>query len=347
MVDYISCPHDFNHQIKSHTQSQGDDTLDLIHEGKVKKVFQDPESPDRVVIEFTDSVTAGDGEKKQDIPGKGELSCRMTEYLLGYLEGKGVDTHFVKAIDGPQVLCRKVDIYPVEVVCRNIAAGSFCRRYGVERGKVLENPTVEFFLKDDDLHDPLITEGAITNLGLVSDENLQFIRSVTLSVNYYLMELLKQEDLTLVDFKLEYGCTKAGHIVVADEISGDTMRVWEKDSASLDEDVFREDIGGLIKVYTKLMDSLLHAKPEDVIDRKELVQVIVKPKEGIKNPPGEVTKKALVRLGFGVADEVRVGKIFNIVLRKPLTSEILTQLNIMNIKLLSNPISEKHEVNLN
>ncbi|MHA2426142.1 MAG: phosphoribosylaminoimidazolesuccinocarboxamide synthase [Candidatus Thorarchaeota archaeon] len=318
--------------------------MDLIHEGKVKKVYQDPESSDRVVIEFTDIVTAGDGKKREEIEGKGELTCRMTEYLLGYLEGKGIDTHFVRTLEGPQILARKVDIYPVEVVCRNIAAGSFCRRYGVEKGRALEKPLVEFFLKADSLHDPLITEEAITSLGLVTYENLQFMRSVVLSANYYLTELLKQQELTLVDFKLEFGCTEAGHIVVADELSGDTMRVWDNESSSLDKDVFREDKGGLVEVYTKLVDSLTGAKPEEVANRKEIVQVIVKPKVGIKNPPGEVTKKALVRLGFGDAEEVRVGKIFNILLRKPVTSEILNQLNIMNIKLLSNPISEKHEV---
>ncbi len=320
--------------------------MDLIQEGKVKKVYQDPKSSQRVIIEFTDTVTAGDGEKREEIEGKGELAYRMTEFLLGYLEGKGIDTHFVKALGSLQLLCRKVDIYPVEVVCRNIAAGSFCRRYGVEKGKVLDQPLVEFFLKDDNLHDPLITERAIISMGLVADENLQFMRAVTLSINYYLLELLKQQNLTLVDFKLEFGSTDANHIVVADELSGDTMRVWDNDSSSLDKDVFREEKGSLIEVYTKIIDSLQESKPEDVPDRKEMIQVIVKPKAGIKNPPGEVTKKALVRLGFGVVDDVRVGKIFNILLQKPLTSEILTQLNIMNIKLLSNPISEKHEVNL-
>ncbi len=320
--------------------------MKLIHEGKVKKIFQDPDSSDRVIIEFTDSVTAGDGKKKEVFEGKGNLTCQMTEYLLGFLEGKGVDTHFIKALDGPQMLCRKVEIYPVEVVCRNISAGSFCRRYGIKKGKDLDEPLVEFFLKDDNLHDPHISQDAIRILGLVSDEILQFMRSVTLSVNYYLTQLFKQCNLTLVDFKLEFGCTKAGHIVVADELSGDTMRVWDKDSSSLDKDVFREDAGSLVEVYTKLLESITKAKTKDIPNRKEMIQVLVKPKPGIKNPPGEVTKKALLRLGFGEAEDVRVGKTFNIQLRKPISTEILNQLKIMNVKLLSNPISEKHEVKL-
>lgn len=320
--------------------------MDLIHKGKVKKVYQDPDSSGRVIIEFTDFIAKGNGKKKEEIEGKGELVCRMTEYLLGYLEGKGIDTHFVKSIDGTKILARKAEIFPVEVVCRNVAAGSFCQRYDVEKGKILEKPLVEFFLKDDSLHDPLIAEDAILSLELISREDLRFMKSVTLSANYYLGELLKQKGLTLVDFKLEFGYTDAGHIVIADELSGDTMRVWDKKSKSLDKDVFREDKGDLIVVYKKLIDSITHAKPEIVNNRKEMIQVIVTPKTGIKNPPGEVTKKALVRLGFGDAEEIRVGKIFNIILDQPVTTEILKQLNIMNVKLLSNPISEKHEVNL-
>ncbi|MFW9926572.1 MAG: phosphoribosylaminoimidazolesuccinocarboxamide synthase [Candidatus Thorarchaeota archaeon] len=321
-------------------------TMDLIREGKVKRVYQDPKSEDRVIIEFTDLVTAGDGEKKSEFKGKGELACQMTEYLLGFLEGKGIDTHFVKALGGPKLLCRKVEIFPVEVVCRNFAAGSFCRRYGFEKGKVLDEPLVEFFLKNDDLHDPLISYSAIRSLGLLSDEDLQFMRSVILSVNYYLTELLKQSGLTLVDFKLEFGRTQAGHVVLADELSGDSMRVWDAQSDSLDKDVFREDKGDLVEVYSKLLDLITQAKSERIPTKKELIQVFVKPKTGIKNPPGEVTKKALLRLGFGEAEDVQVGKVFNIELRRPLSTEILNHLKIMSVKLLSNPISEKHEVKL-
>lgn len=318
--------------------------MDLIHEGKVKRVYQDPKSRDNVIIEFMDVVTALDGKKREEVEGKGDLACNTTEFLLGYLEGKGIDTHFLKKLDGPRLLCRKTEIYPIEVVCRNIAAGSFCRRYGVKKGKVLEIPIIEFFLKDDELHDPLITDNAIIGLNLITNEILQFVQSVTHSANYYLTELLKQRNLTLVDFKLEFGYTKDRHIVLADELSGDTMRIWGKNQVSMDKDVFREDKGDLSKVYTTLMNELTQTKPEEVRNRREMVQVLVNPKDGIKNPPGDVTKKALVRLGFGEADDVRVGKIFNIYLRKPVTSEVLNHLKIMNIKLLSNPISENQEV---
>ena len=320
--------------------------MKLINEGKVKRVFQDPESSNRVIIEFTDNVTAGDGEKKEEFPGKGNIVCEMSSYLFSFLEKKGIDTHCVKKVADNQLMCKKVDIFPVEVVCRNIAAGSFCKRYGTKKGTELTKPLVEFFVKDDKLHDPLITDGAIIRLGLAKRDDLEFIRSVTLSVNYYLQELLKQRELILVDFKLEFGRTEKGSIVVADEISPDTMRIWGAKSNSLDKDVFREDKGDLISTYTKVVDEIKKAKTENIDQRIELVKVIVEPKSGIKNPPGEVTKKALGRLGFADVQEVRMGKVFTITLRKPITSEILHQLSIMNVKLLSNPISETHKVRI-
>ena len=320
--------------------------MDLIHEGKVKRVLQDPDSKERVIIEFTDTVTAGDGEKKEDFTGKGTIACDMSQYLFGYLEGKGIDTHYVRKLADNQLLCKKVTIFPIEVVCRNIAAGSFCRRYGTEKGTKFSEPFVEFFMKDDAHHDPLITAEVIIRLGYAKREILDFLRSVTLSVNYYLGELLKQRHLVLVDFKLEFGRTEKGYIVLADELSPDTMRIWDSETTSMDKDVFREDKGDLIATYLKVFEEMKNAKPQDVESRVESIQVIVEPKAGIKNPPGEVTKKALERLGFADVKEVRMGKVFTITFRRPITSEILNQLAIMNLKLLSNPISENHKVRI-
>lgn len=320
--------------------------MNLIHEGKVKRVYQDPESDNRVIIEFTDAVTAGDGAKRESYEGKGKLTSDISYLLLGYLEGKGIDTHLVKNLDGAQMLCSKVNIIPVEVVCRNISAGSFRKRYGLKQGTELKEPLIEFFLKNDDLGDPLITEEAVALLEYASAEDLQFMKSVTKSVNYYLSELFKQVSLRLVDFKLEFGRTDDGHMVVADELSPDTMRIWDANSESLDKDVFREDKGNLIQAYTRFYEKLGQTRGEDVKPRHEIIEVVVEPKEGIKNPPGEVTRKALARLGFGEAVEVRAGKVFRIALRGPVTSEILKQLRIMNVKLLSNPISEKQQVRM-
>ena len=320
--------------------------MEVIHEGKVKRILQDPDSEHRVIIEFTDDVTAGDGEKRQEFAGKGVIACEMSHILFGYLEGKGIDTHYMKRQSDNQLLCKKVKVFPVEVVCRNLAAGSFSRRYGIEKGAILTEPLVEFFVKNDELHDPLITLGAIIRLGLMKREQLDFLRSVTLSVNYYLSKLLEQKNLKLVDFKLEFGETEKGYIVLADELSPDSMRIWDSSSKSLDKDVFREGKGDLIQTYTKVLEEIKRAKPQDVESRLETVQVIVEPKGGIKNPPGEVTKKALGRLGFADIEEVRMGKVFTITMKRPITTEIINQLSIMSVKLLSNPISEKHKVRI-
>lgn len=327
-------------------QHKGERTMDLIHEGKVKRVLQDPDSSERVIIEFTDLVTAGDGAKKEEFAGKGAVACDMSEYLFGYLEGKGIDTHYVKKLSANQILCNKVTIIPIEVVCRNIAAGSFCRRYGTEKGTRMSEPLIEFFFKDDAYHDPLITVDAIIRLELAKREDLDLMRSIALSVNYYLGELLKQRNLVLVDFKLEFGRTEKGTIVLADELSPDTFRIWDSSATSMDKDVFREDKGDLVAAYLKVFDEMKKAKSQDVEPRTESIQVIVETKTGIKNPPGEVTKKALERLGFADVKDVRMGKVFTIALKKPITSEILNQLAIMNVKLLSNPISENHKVRI-
>jgi phosphoribosylformylglycinamidine synthase PurS subunit len=165
-------------------------------------------------------------------------------------------------------------------------------------------------------------------------------------VNHYLSELFKQAKLTLVDFKLEFGMTNDERVVLADEISGDTIRVWNSKGQSYDKDLYRKGKGDITVAYSFLLEQLSKTNEEAVPIRDELVHVLVMPKDGIKNPPGEVTKKALARLGFGDAKSLQVGKVFEIHLGKPVTSSILKQLTLMSLKLLSNPISEKHLVRL-
>ncbi len=320
--------------------------MKVLHEGKVKRVLSDPNSPNHIILEFTDIVTAGDGEKKETIGGKGKLACETSDILFTFLESKGIKTHFDKRFDENQLRCKKVKIFPVEVVCRNVAAGSFCRRYDIERGEIFSPPIVEFFLKDDKLHDPLITRNAAVVMGLVTHEELAFMENVTRSVNYYLCQLFKQVDLSLIDFKLEFGRTDEGQILVADEISGDTMRLWTLTGESIDKDLFREASGDLIEAYATLVEHLKKATPKEIPIKKERIRVIVMPKQGLKNPPGEVTRKALTRLGFESVNDVRVGKVYDIELSHPITSEILEHLRAMNLKLLSNPVAEEAKVGL-
>ncbi|MCF2138208.1 MAG: phosphoribosylaminoimidazolesuccinocarboxamide synthase [Candidatus Thorarchaeota archaeon] len=320
--------------------------LRLIHEGKVKRVYADPESEERLIVEFTDAITAGDGAKKEILEGKGTVACDTTEFLLKFLESKGIETHFIKRLDGPKLLCKKASMYPIESVCRNVVAGSFARRYGLETGRSLSRPLVEFFLKDDDLHDPMIAKEAVIRLGIATEEELAFMRRVTLAVNYYLGELFSQVGLRLVDFKLEFGKTSDGKIVVADEISGDTMRVWDKNSQSMDKDIFRKDLGDVVEIYRRLLEKLSNATPESILPLDEVIDVVVMPKEGIKNPPGEVAKKALVRLGYDEILDVRVGKVFRITMSTSISGRSLDHVDEMAEKLLANPIAETTRVRL-
>ncbi|MHA1654443.1 MAG: phosphoribosylaminoimidazolesuccinocarboxamide synthase [Candidatus Thorarchaeota archaeon] len=321
-------------------------TVRLIHEGKVKRVFSDPESDERLIVEFTDAITAGDGAKREVLKGKGEVACETTEFLFSYLEGKGIATHLIRRLEGTKLLCKKVSIFPIECVCRNVAAGSFARRYGLETGRPLSRPLVEFFLKDDELHDPMITMDAIVRLGMATQEELEFMRRVTLDVNYYLSELFRQVGLRLVDFKLEFGKTENGEILVADEISGDTMRVWDENRSSLDKDLFREDEGDVVQAYKRLLERIREADPEQVPIREETLLVHVMPKSGIKNPPGEVARKALVRLGYDEVVDVRMGKVFEIKVNTPVSTRLLARVEEMNRRLLANPIAENTRVRL-
>ncbi|MEM2142968.1 MAG: phosphoribosylaminoimidazolesuccinocarboxamide synthase [Candidatus Thorarchaeota archaeon] len=315
--------------------------MSVIHQGKVKVVLSDPGSQDRVIIRFTDTVTAGDGAKREVMPGKGALACDTTVFIFQYLAAKGIDTHLISRYDEVSMLCHRVTIYPVEVVCRNIAAGSFCRRYGIERGRRLSEPLVEFFLKRDDLHDPLIAPDAIVSLGLATEEELGFMRSVTLSVNHYLSELFSLAGLVLVDFKLEFGKSSDGRILLADEITGDSIRVWDESSSSLDKDLFREDKGDLMSAYRQLFERIRRVDSSRIELRKEKVCVLVMSHPGIKNPPGEVAMRALKRLGLSEIREVRAGKIYELSLERPINSEMLNRIRQLNLKLLSNPIVER------
>ncbi len=320
--------------------------MSLVYEGKVKRILTDTESSDRIIIDFTDKITAGDGVKRETLVGKGEATCEISEFLFNYLSSKGIETHLIRRLDAQRLLCHRVTILPVEAVCRNVAAGSFCRRYGLEKGKALNPPLVEFFLKDDRLHDPLIVPHAVTALGLTSEEEMDFMRKTTLAVNYYLSELMRQVGLELVDFKLEFGRTKDGRILLADEISGDTMRIWDKESGSLDKDLFREDKGDVVSAYRDLMSRLRRTDPSSVRVQDEQIQVIVMPKDGIKNPTGEVAKKALNRLGFDEVVDVRAGKIYDIRVSRTISSETIGRVQQMCAKLLANPIAEKTRVRI-
>lgn len=225
----------------------------LLYEGKAKKVYA-TDDPSLVIVSYKDDATALDGLKKGSISGKGVINNKMSDYLFELLEKEGVPTHFVSELNDREALVRKVSIVPLEVIIRNISAGSFSKRYGVAEGIVFAEPTIEFSYKNDDLHDPLINEYHALALGLATKEEIDKIKTLAFKVNRILKEYFKKLNVKLVDFKLEFGRLPDGRIVLADEISPDTCRFWDADTnEKLDKDRFRRDMGGVEDAYREMM----------------------------------------------------------------------------------------------
>lgn len=224
-----------------------------LYEGKAKKVFA-TDDPALVIVSYKDDATALDGLKKGTITGKGVVNNRMSDYLFTLLEKEGIPTHFVKELNEREALVKKVSIVPLEVIVRNISAGSFAKRYGVEEGIVFAQPTVEFSYKNDDLHDPLLNEYHALALGLATKEEIETIKDMAFRVNEILKAYFLRLQVKLVDFKLEFGRLPDGTIVLADEISPDTCRFWDAvTNEKLDKDRFRRDMGGVEDAYREMM----------------------------------------------------------------------------------------------
>ncbi len=224
-----------------------------LYEGKAKKIFA-TDDPDVVLQQFKDDATAFDGTKKSSITSKGTSNARISARLFRLLEENGVATHFLEQPSEDSLLTRKLDMFAVEVVVRNYAAGSIVKRLGFEEGQKFKQPMVEYFLKDDSLHDPLITCAHIEELGLVSKDELEQLKSLALKVNEVLGAFFAERGITLVDFKLEFGRDREGNIVLGDEISPDTCRFWDAETGKkLDKDRFRFDLGEVEEAYQEIL----------------------------------------------------------------------------------------------
>lgn len=227
-----------------------------LYEGKAKKVFR-TENPEELIVSYKDDATAFNGLKKGTIVGKGVINNKMSNLLMQKLEKAGIPTHFVKELSDRETVVKRVSIVPLEVIVRNIAAGSFSKRYGVEEGEVFASPTIEFSYKNDDLGDPLINDYHAIALKLATEEEIETIKKYSFAVNEQLKAFWKECGVTLVDFKLEFGRLSDGTIVLADEISPDTCRFWDaKTGEKLDKDRFRRDLGGVEEAYDEIMKRL-------------------------------------------------------------------------------------------
>lgn len=227
-----------------------------LYEGKAKKVYA-TDDPEQLIVSYKDDATAFNGKKRGTIAGKGIINNAMSNRLMKRLEKAGVPTHFIRQLSERDTLVKKVRIVPLEVIVRNVSAGSFCKRYGFPEGVVFAEPTVEYSYKNDELNDPLICDDHALAMGLVSKEELQMIRDYALRVNEVLKAFWLSCGVTLVDFKLEFGRLADGTIILADEISPDTSRLHDKATGrKLDKDRFRQDLGGVEEAYAEIMGRL-------------------------------------------------------------------------------------------
>lgn len=317
-----------------------------IYEGKAKIVYQG-ENEQEVIMQFKNSLTAFDGVKKAELEGKGELNWKISSLLLSFVEKHGIPTHLLKTMDNRMHLCQKVKIFPIEVVCRNRAAGSFCKRYGIEEGKAFSEPLVEFFYKKDELHDPVFAKNVIVSMNLATKDELEVLRYYCSLINHYLRELFKLANFELIDLKLEFGKNAEGKIVLADEITPDTMRLWKIGETDLvekvlDKDRFRRDIGPIDYGYKQILKFLTDTDLEKVKIKDPKVTVVAKVnlKPAISDAAGDTTLLALKRSGAHFS-KARIGKVLTLEhngFLSPKEAEEMAQ------NLLINPLIENYSL---
>lgn len=229
--------------------------LEMLYEGKAKKVFKTDDEK-RYIIEYKDDATAFNGEKKGTIGGKGVINNKMSALLFKMLEEKGISTHFVELLSDRECLVKDVKILPLEVIMRNVAAGSLAKRLGLEEGVVMKTPVLEFCYKDDDLGDPMINDYHIKAIELATDGQLDKVKEYALKINDILVQYFKARNIKLIDFKLEFGLHD-GEVILADEISPDTCRLWDAETnKKLDKDRFRRDLGDVEEAYEEVLGRL-------------------------------------------------------------------------------------------
>ncbi len=231
--------------------------MKLLYEGKAKKIYE-TENPNEVICEYKDSLTAFNGEKADSRSGKGALNCAITTIIFEALQKEGIPTHLIKQIDETKLLVKRVDIIPIEVVVRNIAAGSLSKRLGLKEGYKLPFSIVEFYYKNDELNDPLINDDHALILNLVEKrDELDKLREYGLKINDFLIKFFDKIGLILVDFKIEFGKDKDGNIILADEITPDSCRLWDKKTGKkMDKDLFRFDLGDVKEAYQEILNRL-------------------------------------------------------------------------------------------
>lgn len=327
-----------------------------IYSGKAKDLF---ETDDKNTLRayFRDSATAFNAQKKGEIHDKGKINATISAFLFELCEKNGIKTHFIKQISERELLVKRVKIIPLEVIVRNTAAGSLCKRLGIKEGKVLKEPIVEFSYKNDELGDPLVTRAYIKNALEVADEKtIDKLTYMSLKANEIFKEFFLKIGIKVIDFKLEFGLDKDGDLLLADELSPDTFRFWDaKTNDKLDKDRFRQDLGNVEGAYQEMLRRVKEGavtsdlQPENLEKKSYLfsVKVQVLPKKDILDPQGLAVENALKSLGYKEVKDLKVGKeiVFN--LNAKSLNEAKTEVKEMCEKLLANPVIEDYKIEIN
>jgi phosphoribosylaminoimidazole-succinocarboxamide synthase len=293
-----------------------------VKEGKAKKLFFDPSTPDICEIEFKDSITALNGQQKEELTGKGSLNASISGRLFGFLNSQKINTHYIKSVSTNKLQAKVLQMIPLEVIVRNYAAGSFCKRLAIIEGKKLQSPIVQFHLKNDDLNDPLLTENEIGELEIVSKEVLNNIKNQALVINWLLSALFQEVGICLADFKLEFGFDNEGNLTLGDELSPDNMRLWKdhipgKEIERLDKDRYRKGLGAVLENYKVVFEKITQALHGDIKPKKTpaTVNLRIQPQPGLLDPTGRTLTDATNRLGFNEVLSIRAGKSLEIKLK--------------------------------
>lgn len=322
-----------------------------IYSGKAKDIF---ETEDSNVLRayFRDSATAFNNQKKGEIKGKGIVNATVSAILFELLEKHGIETHFVKQFSENELLVKRVKIIPLEVIIRNISAGSLCKRLGIKEGKVLKSPIVEFSYKNDELGDPLLTRDYIKNaLEISDDKTLDKITELSLKINNFLKQFFLSVGVKVVDFKLEYGFDSKNNLLLADELSPDNFRFWDaKTNEKLDKDRFRQDLGNVEDAYIEMLKRIKEGKDKmknQAIETKTYsVRVQVLPKKDILDPQGQAVEKALASLGYKGVSDLKVGKEIVFKVNAESETEAKSKAKEMCEKLLANPVIEDYKIEI-
>ena len=336
-----------------------------LYEGKAKILYETKDK-DLIIQHFKDDATAFNNLKKANVEGKGVLNNRISEYILTNLSQCGIKTHFIKRLNMREQLIKKAEIFPIEFIARNIATGSLTKRLGIAEGTLLDQPLLEYCYKKDELNDPLISKEHIFSFGWATQEDLQIIDKMTLRINDLLLGLFRGIGIKLVDFKIEYGKvwnknTELKEIILADEISPDTCRLWDsKTEKKLDKDRFRKDLGNIIQGYQEVARRLGIMPEETNISEvnfgktipikfkkknKLKFSVTVTLKKDVLDPQGKVVQNTLVNMGMNNLKSIRQGKHFEIEVEENDQSKAEEKVDVMCKKLLVNLIIEDYKIN--